>query len=194
MQQTHGQQLFIYLLLDLVACTPHLPLPLFSRADSSSLWLPTFQGHTLLPPADSYSSYSSLTEPVVLSVIIISHPRALAEFSILMLPRDISGLTSPDTSGTQCCETLHPSQDTTRRVMLPPSSPFLQKLPVLTGGGVGWDWGWGGVQNGKPASLTASKTLQPERLGECRNIQRIALSITVKGEAQDTLPSPAAGS
>lgn len=153
-----------------------------------------FQGHTLLPPADSYSSYSSLTEPVVLSVIIISHPRALAEFSILMLPRDISGLTSPDTSGTQCCETLHPSQDTTRRVMLPPSSPFLQKLPVLTGGGVGWDWGWGGVQNGKPASLTASKTLQPERLGECRNIQRIALSITVKGEAQDTLPSPAAGS
>lgn len=153
-----------------------------------------FQGHTLLPPADSYSSCSSLTEPVVLSVIIISHPRALAEFSILMLPRDISGLTSPDTSGTQCCETLHPSQDTTRRVMLPPSSPFLQKLPVLTGGGVGWDWGWGGVQNGKPASLTASKTLQPERLGECRNIQRIALSITVKGEAQDTLPSPAAGS
>lgn len=46
------------------------------------------------------------------------------------------------------------------------------------------------MQNGKPASLTAPKTLQPEWLGECRNIQRIALSITVKGEAQDTLPSP----
>lgn len=107
--------------------TPPHPL-LFSRADNNSLWLPTFQGYTLLPPADSYSCCSSLTEAAFLLVIIRSHPRALAESSILMLPTDASDLTSPDTSGTQCLEGLHPSQDNAESCYPPPAHPFRSVL------------------------------------------------------------------